>query len=98
MGFKCKKSEHPKLYLCNTPIVNVSKHKHIGLWLEDNLGWHVHVRDICIKAQCRLNYLKQSNLELVEIHWKRYISHLSGQYLNMEMLYGLGLVIWIYIK
>ena len=59
MGFKHHKSEHPKLYLHNTPIINVNKHKHIGLWLEDNLGWHVHVHDICTKAQHRLNYLKQ---------------------------------------
>ena len=59
MGFKHHKFKHPKLYLHNTPIVNVNKHKHIGLWLEENLGWHVHVHDICTKAQHRLNYLKQ---------------------------------------
>ena len=40
IGLKQNKRAHPSLYLHNTPITEVTKHKHIGLWIESNLSWH----------------------------------------------------------
>ena len=64
IGLKHNKEAHHRLFLHDTPIVEVSNHKHIGLWLENNLSWHVHIRNISIKAEKRLNILKQLKFKL----------------------------------
>ena len=64
IGLKQNKGAHPKLYLHDTPVTEVSKHKHIGLWIENNLSWHEHISDISTKAEKRLNLLKQMKFKL----------------------------------
>ena len=64
IGLKHNKEAHPRLLLHNTPIYEVSNHKHIGLWLENNLSWHVYIHNISIKAEKRLNILKQLKFKL----------------------------------
>ena len=51
IGLKHKREAHSRLFLHNTPIVEVSNHKHIGLWLENNLSWRVHIHNISTKAE-----------------------------------------------
>ena len=57
IGYKPNPQEHPTLLFCDIPISVVSKHKHIGLWLESNLWWHYHIQEVAFKAQKRLNVL-----------------------------------------
>ena len=64
IGLKHNKETHPRLFLHNTPIVEKSNHKHIGLCLENNLSWHVHIHNISTKAEKRLNMLKQMKFKL----------------------------------
>ena len=63
-GLKHNKEEHPRLFLHNRPILDVTKHKHIGIWLENNLNWHVHIYDISTMAEKRLNLLKTMKYKL----------------------------------
>ena len=49
---------HPRLIFQNTPVANVTRHKHVGLWFESNLRWHFHINDIYLKSLNRLNLLK----------------------------------------
>ena len=37
IGLKHNKEERSRLFLHNTPIVDLNKYKHIGIWLENNL-------------------------------------------------------------
>ena len=64
IGLKQNKGGHPGLYLHNTRINEVTKHKHIGLWLENNLSWHEHIHNISTKAEKKLNIIKQMKFKL----------------------------------
>ena len=67
IGLKHNKEEHSRLFLHNTPIVDVTTHKRIGIWFENNLNWHVHIYNISTKAEKRLNLLKTMKYKLT---WK----------------------------
>ena len=58
MGTRPNPDLHPVLFLQNTPIVNVKRHKHVGLWLESNLWWNFHIDEVNSKALKRLNILE----------------------------------------
>jgi hypothetical protein len=57
IGYKPNQMEHPDLFLHNTTISQVSRHKHVGVWLESNLWWHHHIQEIVTKTQNKLNVL-----------------------------------------
>ena len=80
IGLKRNKETYPRLFLHNTPIVEVPNHKHIGLCLENNLSWHVHIHTISTKAEKRLNILKQMKLKLTRKTLEKMYFLLLGQF------------------
>ena len=58
ISVKKQQTNHPRLFFCHTPIVDVKSHKHVGLWLDSNLSWKTHLADIYSKASKRINILK----------------------------------------
>ena len=61
---KPKNVVHPPLLLYNIPVVSVTSHKHIGLWLDNNLKWNTHIDYIYNSALKRLNMLKSYKFKL----------------------------------
>ena len=84
VGLKHNKQAHPRLYLHNSPITEVTKHKHIGIWLENNLSWHVHINDVSTKAEKRLNMLKQVKYKLA----RKTLERLYFSFIRPIMEYG----------
>ena len=64
IGYKPNQNAHPDIFLHDIPIVRVTKHKHVGLWLESNLWWHYHIDEISTKASKRLNILNYFKYKL----------------------------------
>ena len=54
---KTKKRNHPPLSFFGAVVKEVHSHKHVGLWLDDNLGWNTHINEIETKSSKRLNLL-----------------------------------------
>ena len=54
---KIKKCNHPPLSFFGAHVKKVHSHKHVGLWLDDNLGWNTHINEIETKSSKRLNIL-----------------------------------------
>ena len=50
IGLKHNKQEHPRLYLRNLPIDEVTKYKNIDIWLENNVGMCI-TNDISTKVE-----------------------------------------------
>jgi hypothetical protein len=49
---------HPPLLLNNQPITKVNHHKHLGVYLSDNLGWKKNTEEIAKKANRCLGILR----------------------------------------
>jgi hypothetical protein len=49
---------HPPLFLNNQPITKVNHHKHLGVYLSDNLGWKKNTEEIAKKANRCLGILR----------------------------------------
>ena len=49
---------HPPLFLNNQPIKKVNHHKHLGIYLSDNLGWKKNTEEIAKKANRCLGILR----------------------------------------
>ena len=43
----------------NTPIKPVNNHKHLGITLDSNAKWSLHIDNICKSALTRINFLKK---------------------------------------
>lgn len=54
---KSNRTVQPPLTFFDESITEVNSHKHVGLWLDNNLGWHTHINSIENKASKRLNML-----------------------------------------
>ena len=48
---------HPDLVFDNTHLIEVSSHKHLGLTIQNDLKWNIHIDNICSTANKRLDIL-----------------------------------------
>jgi len=55
---------HPNLYFNNTPIQEVSSHKHLGVVFSNNCLWHDHIDSIKRKAWNRINLMRSFKFTL----------------------------------
>ena len=58
---------HPTLYFNNTPIKEVSHHKHLGLVFNNTCHWDEHIDLITSKATKNLNVLRNLKFDLTLI-------------------------------
>lgn len=56
---KSQKPNHPTLFLNNTPILEVSEHKHLGIDLSNDGKWSTTIKFIVDKAWKRIYILRQ---------------------------------------
>lgn len=61
---KTNQISYPTLYFDNTPVNEVSKHKHLGLTLNSTLHWGDHIDEIIAKANSKLNILRSLKYDL----------------------------------
>ena len=68
---------HPPLFLDGTQLDRVSKYKHLGLIIQDNLAWGEHVQNICTTASKRVDIMSHLKYKLdratLETIYKCYI-------------------------
>ena len=68
---------HPPLVFDGTILEEISKHKHLGLTLQDDLKWNTHIDNICVTANKRLDILLHLKYKLdrkcLEIMYTSYI-------------------------
>ena len=57
-------TRHKRLIFHNTPIANVSSHKHVGLWITHNLKWDHHINSLVQKCSTLLGLLKPLKFKL----------------------------------
>ena len=57
-------TRHKRLIFYNTPIANVSSHKHVGLWITHNLKWDHHSNSFVKKCSTLLGLLKLLKFKL----------------------------------
>lgn len=64
--FSKKKSPiiHPPIYMSGQPIVEVQRHKHLGLFFSHDLRWNQHIDYIKSKAWTRLNIMRRLKFRL----------------------------------
>ena len=55
---------HPKLNLNGTDIEEVKFHKHLGVYITQNLRWNNHIDDIVIKSSKKLDIMKALKYKL----------------------------------
>ncbi|KAK3105198.1 hypothetical protein FSP39_019583 [Pinctada imbricata] len=55
---------HPPLFMNNTQISEVDKHKHLGLIINKTLNWDDHIENIILKASKRLYVLRKLKFRL----------------------------------
>jgi hypothetical protein len=65
------KSVHPPLYLDVQPIKRVTKHKHLGVTLSNDLSWNAHIGDILTKATKRLGIIRLLKFKLDRLSLER---------------------------
>ena len=70
---KINKPHHPDIFMNDTPIAEVSNHKHLGLNISKDGTRHTHIDLITEKAYRRFNILRNLNLFLTEKRWRPYI-------------------------
>ena len=56
--------EHPRLFLHNQEIKEVSQHKHLGVTLSSNLRWNAHLDDIVSKCTKKLDMMRALKFKL----------------------------------
>ena len=56
--------EHPRLYLHNQEIKEISHHKHLGVTLSTNLRWNAHLDDIVKKCTKKLDIMRALKFKL----------------------------------
>ncbi|KAK3083103.1 hypothetical protein FSP39_014041 [Pinctada imbricata] len=59
-----EQSNHPPLMMNNVTIVNVNKHKHLGLVFSCNGKWHDHIFEIIDKANKKMHILRSFKFKL----------------------------------
>ena len=80
----------PNIIFDGNILENAECHKHLGIVLQKNLAFDEHVNEICQKANKRIDILASLKYKLDRnIHLKRYINPLLGQFLNTALLYGI---------
>lgn len=62
MIISTKKNSHPQmqLFLNNLPIERVSSTKFLGIWIDENLSWSLHIDHICKKARRTIGFIHRS--------------------------------------
>ena len=53
----------PRLVLYNTPIANVPHHKHVVLWISNNLKWDTHITSCINKCLPLLGNLRSLSVK-----------------------------------
>jgi hypothetical protein len=61
---KSKKPLHPPLTMLDKPILAVASHKHLGVVLSDDCGWHSHIEYVKDKAWKRTNIMRKLKFTL----------------------------------
>ena len=57
-------NEHPRLFLHNQEIKEISHHKHLGVTLSSNLRWNAHLEDIVSKCTKKLDIMRALKFKL----------------------------------
>ena len=76
------KSESEHIKFENQRITNSHETKFLCIWLNDNLSWEVHIRQLIVKLKCNMILLKKSKrllkiFTLVSIYYAHIHSHLK---------------------
>jgi hypothetical protein len=61
---KINKPLHPPLIMFDEPISSVTSHKHLGVVLSDDCGWHSHIEYIKEKAWKRIHIMRKLKFTL----------------------------------
>ena len=77
-------TRHKRLIFYNTPIANVSSHKHVGLWITHNLKWDHHINSLVSKCSNLLGLLKPLKFKLN----RAVIEKIFLSYIRPIMKYG----------
>ena len=60
--------DHSPLLIHNVTICQVESYKYLGVHIENNLSWNLHVNSVCAKVQQRLHFLRR--LRVFGVHQK----------------------------
>jgi hypothetical protein len=55
---KSHKDNNLTVYLNNDPIKEISHHKHLGIWISNNLSWSYHFDQITLNCGLKLNLMR----------------------------------------
>ena len=86
---KIIKIDHPPLIFCGSSVTEVTSHKHVGLWLDNNLGWYSHINYIEDKANKRMNMLSYFKYKLSRNTLERIY------YVFIRPILEYGNIVWI---